>query len=46
MRRSAKAALDELVQERLVKDRGYKGEVFGVTHQGYETAANRPRGDV
>jgi hypothetical protein len=32
------SALKELVDEGLLQDRGYKGEVFGVTHKGYETA--------
>jgi hypothetical protein len=32
------SALRELLDEGLLEDRGYKGEVFGVTHQGYEAA--------
>ena len=33
-----KSALDELDSNDLIADRGYKGEVFHVTHKGYEFA--------
>lgn len=33
-----KSALDELRNENCLEDKGYKGEVFGVTHFGYEVA--------
>jgi hypothetical protein len=33
------AAIEELENERLIADRGYKREVFGVTREGYEVAA-------
>jgi hypothetical protein len=33
-----KAALDELIDEGAVEERGHKGEVFAVTHHGYELA--------
>ena len=32
------AALQELIDAELIKDRGYKGEVFEVTHLGYQFA--------
>ena len=31
-------AFEQLVSNKLIRDRGFKGEVFVVTHQGYETA--------
>ncbi len=33
-----RAALDELRQHDLIEDRGYKGEVFEVTHRGFQVA--------
>lgn len=30
------AALSELIDNQLIKDRGYKGEVFRLTHEGYQ----------
>lgn len=39
-------ALDELVNNDFVEERGHKGEVFAVTHQGYEYADSLKREGV
>lgn len=39
-------ALDELIENDFVEERGYKGEVFAVTHTGYSYADNLKKGNL
>ena len=45
-RRTLRRAVEDLVSLGLLRDRGYEGEVFEITHEGYEAIDYLKRHDV